>query len=328
MAFGCRMHRRSLLLAALPALLPAAAQAAPKRLVVLAAGSPDQSFSRETLALMRQGLASQGLHEGTDLVLEMRWAAGDYGSFASAARELARSRPDVVVVQTITAAAAMRDLAPAVPTVMLHINDPVAVGLVPSLARPGGNLTGTATHTADILDKTLDLLARLRPGLAEVAVVFNPDNPSNQRMVAQAEAPLRALGIGLRPWPWGAGGLAAVHAALRATPPGALLVIPDAALLDHAPALAALGPELGLPVASMIRVFPENGALFSYGFPRAPMVLRTMYFVRRVLEGARPADLPIEQPTGYELVLNARVARQLGITLPLDLLAQAEAVIE
>ncbi len=321
------MQRRSFLLAA-AALLPGAAHAAPKRLVLLATGSPEQPFSVETLALMRRGLAAEGLREAVDYTLETSWAAGDYGGFATAARQLARSRPDAVVVMTISAAEAMRDLAPELPTVMLHLNDPVAVGLVPSLARPGGNLTGTATNTADILGKTLDLLARLRPGLAEVALVFNPANPSNQRMVAQAEAPLHARGARPRLLPWGGGGVAALRAALRAQPPGAVLVIPDAVLLDHAPVLAALGPELGLPMASMIRLFPEHGALFSYGFPRPPLVLRTMYFVRRVLEGARPADLPIEQPSQFELVLNARVARQLGIALPLDLLAQAEAVIE
>ena len=328
MAFRCRMLRRAVLLAALPALLPRRARAAPKRVALLATGTPEQPFTVETLALMRQGLAAQGLREAADYALEPHWAAGDYGSFASAAREMARSSPDVVVVLTVTAAEAMRDLAPAVPTVMMHVNDPVAVGLVPNLARPGSNLTGTATITADILGKTLDVLATLRPGLAEVALVFNPANPSNQRMVAQAEPLLHAQGSRLRRLPWGAGGMAALRAALRANPPGALLMIPDAALLDQAPALAALGPELALPVASMIRLFPEHGALFSYGFPRAPMVLRTMYFVRRVLEGTAPADLPIEQPSRFELVLNARAARQLGITLPLDLLAQAETVIE
>ncbi len=320
MAFRCRMLRRAVLLAALPALLPRRARAAPKRVALLATGTPEQPFTVETLALMRQGLAAQGLREAADYALEPHWAAGDYGSFASAAREMARSRPDVVVVLTITAAEAMRDLAPAVPTVMMHVNDPVAVGLVPSLARPGGNLTGTAGVTADMLDKTLDLLAALRPDLAEVGMVFNPANPSNRRMLAQAETRLRARGTRLRPLPWSDGGVPALRQALRTNPPGALL--------DNAPALAGLGLELGLPVAAMIRTFPEHGALLSYGFPRVPMVLRTMYFVRRVLEGTAPADLPIEQPSRFELVLNARAARQLGITLPLDLLAQAETVIE
>jgi putative ABC transport system substrate-binding protein len=322
------MLRRAVLLAALPALLPRRARAAPKRVALLATGTPEQPFTVETLALMRQGLAVQGLRDAADYALEPHWAAGDYGSFARAAREIARRRPDVVVVLTITAAEAMRDLAPTVPTVMMHVNDPVAVGLVPSLARPGGNLTGTAGVTADMLDKTLDLLAVLRPGLAEVGMVFNPANPSNPRMLAQAETRLRARGTRLRPLPWSDGGVPALRNALQADPPGALLMFPDGALLDHAPALAGLGLELGLPVAAMIRTFPEHGALLSYGFPRAPLVLRTMYFVRRVLEGTAPADLPIEQPSQFELVLNARVARQLGMTLPLDLLAQAETVIE
>lgn len=323
------MHRRAIIAGIAGLGLPRPALATPRRVILLGTGAKTDATSVSLLRFIREGLAEQGLVEGVDVHLEDRWAAGDYSAFAMLAAEVVASRPAVILVSTITAARAVLAATRDVPVVMLPINDPVAVGLVPSLARPGGNITGMATNTAEIVPKLIDLLLEVKPRLHSLAAISNPLNPSNRRMDAILAERAQQLGVASWVVPWSRPGDAATaSAALRARPPGAVVVLPDAGLFDQVAVISQVGLDLRLPMAAAIRTFVDAGCLLSYGFPHRALLVRAMYFVRRILDGANPADLPIEQPTSFEVVVNARTARALGVDLPLALLARADVVLD
>ncbi len=278
---------------------------------------------------IKQGLRENGLVEGKEYSLEQRWADGDYERFAAFARELVEQKVAVIIVTTIAAARAAQRETSVIPIVMGMINDPVGSGLVTSLARPGGNTTGMASLNEDITPKMVESLKGIIPKAAAVVVLFNPLNPSNLAMLANLRTKLGETGIAVRAVEADApANLNSSVASAVAEKPDAILVVPDNAIAALAEAIAALGLQHQIPVISTIQELTRAGGLISYGPNRIEIYRRSAFFVKKVLDGVKPADLPVEQPTRLVLTVNLKTARALGVSIHETILATADEVIE
>ena len=274
---------------------------------------------------MRDG----GLLQGRDYLLETRWAEGHYDRFPALAAELVRGNPAVIVVATIASARAAQQATRSIPIVMTGLNDPVGVGLVASLARPGGNITGLSSMAEDVTDKLLELLRTAVPQVRSVAILFNPANPSNGPFVSRIRKIATSMGLAVRPVEVAnVNDLDALFIALLKQPPDALIISPDSALHDQREHISALALRDRIPTIAQLPEYTEAGALLGYGQSRREAYGRTAKYVKRILAGAKPGDLPIEQPTRISLIVNLKTARALGLTVPQSLLLRADKVIE
>ena len=305
------------------------AQKVPARLGLLFAGRAGSLLAKARLAEIEEGLRANGIVEGRDYVLEARFANGRYERFPDLAEELARAGARIILVHTIAAVRAAQRLVPPLPVVMMAINDPVGTGLVGSLARPGGYTTGLATLNEDTTPKMLEFLRAIVPDAKVVGMLFNPGNPSNPAMVDSIRTRIGAMGMTAQaaavrfPEEFDAG-----LAILAAGKPDALLLLPDAANLDLADRIAAFAIEHRLPFLMSWPEVVDFGGLLGYGASERKLLVRTGYYVKRILDGASPGDLPVEQPTDIELRLNLKTGRALGLTFPPSILARADEVIE
>ena len=304
-----------------------AQRAAPARVAFLAAGSKEGSLA--LVDEFKRALTESGMLEGKDYIFESYWAEGDYSRFPSLARELVARQPQVILGNTIAAVQAAQRTTTVIPIVMMGINDPVGTGIVASLARPGGNTTGLATLNQDSATKLLQYLRALLPQAADVVVVHNPGNPSNLAMLRALRDQSGPVGLSLRSFEVSTSAmLDAAFVAILARKPDAILVIPDAATSSLGKPIAARGLEHRIPVISATAAITAAGGLVSYGLPLGEISRRTAYFVRKILGGALPANLPVEQPTRLILTVNLKTARALGVAIPDTLLATADEVIE
>lgn len=316
--------RRDLLagLAMLPATLRA--QEALPRIAILGMGPRQRQF-----AMLERSLREVGLTPGSTIVLETFDDAGDYRSFPRLAAEAMRRPPKLFLAPTIGAVQAAQAVAPSTPVVMISINDPVGAGLVKSLAQPGGMVTGLATSNQDTIGKVIELTLEALPGARSFAVVHNPLNPSSQHMLATIEGALSSRGGQMTPIAISeraeAGGLADRLARARSD---VAVAIPDYALAQMAGPVAQAALAARVPLSATLRLFADAGGLFAYGFDYASATRRAASYAKRILAGARPADLPIEQPTHFILVVNLKTAAALGVALPPTLLARADELIE
>jgi putative tryptophan/tyrosine transport system substrate-binding protein len=277
----------------------------------------------------RQGMHENGLVEDRDYALELRFAVGDYSRFDAFAVELAQRRPAAIVVTTIRAAQAAQRATTTIPIVMTGLIDPVGQGLIASLARPGRNTTGLANLAQDVMPKLVEILRVPFPAIKVVAVLFNPANPGNRDLFQAMPAQVGPLGVTVRAVEFrGPKELDHTFAVLAQQPPEALVVMSDAALYDLREPISALALRHRLPTIAYVPEFTDAGTLMSYGPPRRAMYRRAAEYVKKILSGARPADLPVEQPTQIELSINLHTAKALGITIPDALLARADRVIE
>ena len=278
----------------------------------------------------RQGLRSLGYIEGQNVTIEYRSAEGRYDRLPSLAAELTKMHVDVIVAMVTQASLAARNATRTIPIVMVGVADPVGAGLVTSLARPGGNVTGTSFPSVEVAGKSLEVLARVVPKLQRVAVLWNPTNPVYQaQMMKETEAAGRALRIELRNH--GARDANEIDGAFEAMAKqhsDALIVIADALLLTHRTRIAALAVKNRLPSVSALSEYAEAGGLIAYGPNWIEPGVRAATQVDKILKGAKPADLPVEQATKYGLVLNLKTAKALGLRIPATLSAQADRVIE
>ena len=307
--------------------LKARAQQKPSSIGFMASGAADTSAP--LIAAVRQGLRENGLVEGKDYVLELRWAEGHYDRFAAFAREFADRGARIIMVTTIAGARAAQRATSVIPIVMANMNDPVANGLVASLARPGANTTGMASLNQDVTTKLLEFLHALLPNAVAIACLFNPANPSNTVFLDNVRVQAAPLGIKVQDFAViTPGELNATFDAIAAQRPDALLVLPDAATLDLGARIAALALQHRIPVVSTDSDLTTSGGLISYGTSRRATYRRSAYFVKKILDGAKPADLPVEQPTQILLSINLKTAKTLGLTVPPSLLATADEVIE
>ena len=282
------------------------------------------------IAPFRQGLRDLGYVEGQSIVIDLRSAEGRYERLPALAAELVTLRVDVIVAMVTQASLAARNATRTIPIVMVGVADPVSAGLVRSLARPGGNVTGTSFPSVEVAGKSLEVLTRAVPRLQRVAVLWNPANPVYQaQMVKETEGAARALRIqltshGVRD----AGEIEGAFEAMVRDQSEALIVISDALLLTHRGRIADLAVKNRLPSVSALSEYAEASGLIAYGPNWLAPGPRAAAQVDKILKGAKPADLPVEQATKYGLTLNLKTAKAIGLSVPAPLTAQADRVIE
>ena len=308
---------------------PIAARAQQKPVVISFLGAGAADSSAHLLAALKIGLKENGLVEGKDYSLEQRMAEGHYERFPALARGLVDQGVRVIVVNTIAAAHAARRATTDIPIVMATMNDPVGNGLIESLARPGGNITGLATLNQDVTPKLLDLFRSFFPNATAIGALLNPENPSNLVYADRLKDQAAPLGVTVQNFAVKAPDeLNAVFGQIAAQRPDAVFVIPDAALLDLREPIAALARQHRIPVVSTDGDLTSVGGLISYGISRRENFRRSAYYVKKVLDGVKPADLPVEQPTRILLSVNVKTAKELGLAVPPTLLTLADEVFE
>jgi putative tryptophan/tyrosine transport system substrate-binding protein len=274
------------------------------------------------------GLRERGYREGGNVVFERRFSEGHAERFPAFAAELVQLKVDLILVITTPAALAAKHATQTIPIVMPTMIDPVGAGLVASLARPGGNVTGLSESSPDLVGKRLELLKDVVPGLSQVVVLWNPANPANASVWQETQAAARALGLRLHAQDVrGPQDVEGAFAYTVEAHPDALLVLGDALLGMHRHQIAAFATQHRLPTMYGRRDYVEAGGLMSYGADFRDHFRRTATFVDKILQGAKPADLPVEQPMQFELVINLKTAQALGLTIPPTLLFQATEVI-
>ena len=270
-----------------------------------------------------------GYVEGNNIVVEYRSAEGRFDRLPELAAELVRLRVDVIVAVVTQASLAAKNATKTIPIVMLAVGDPVGAGLVTNLAHPAGNVTGTSVQAVEVGGKSLELLKNGIPKLHVVAVLWNPANPVFQgQMVKETQAAARSLGIQLRMLAArDAKEIDGAFAAMTRERAEALTVIVDPLFIANRTRIAALAVSSHLPSISVFSEYAEAGGLMGYSASFSERGRRTAVYVDRILKGAKPADLPVEQPTKFELVINLKTAKALGLTIPQTLLLQADQII-
>ena len=277
----------------------------------------------------REGLRSAGYTEGRDVVIEWYSAHADYDRVPELVGELVKGKPDVIVVDSTVATQALKRATSTIPIVMAMVSDPVGSGLVANLARPGGNITGLSLMNIELAAKRLQLLKDIVPKLTRVAVLSTPA-PVDVKAVQELSEPARSLDIRLTSVsvrrPEEIGPAFSVISRARAQ---ALFIVGGPTLTGHGapPMLNDLISKARLPAISSSRDFTQAGGLISYGTDTREMFRRSAGYVDKIIKGAKPADLPIEQPTKFELVINLKTAKALGITIPESILLRADEVI-
>jgi putative tryptophan/tyrosine transport system substrate-binding protein len=297
----------------------------PRRIGVLLVSWSSQS---KVARAFKEGLQDVGEVEGRDVVLEWREAHGDYSRVPELAAELVRSRVDVIVANGTVATREVKRLTSTIPIVTVLLADPVGSGLVTSLAHPGGNVTGNSIMSPDLTAKRLQLLVEVVPRATRVAVLGNPETPYKQKVVEQLKDAARALSVELKFIDVHApGDFDLVFSAVRQMHVQALYVIEDALFETNRPRFLKLASTVQLPIVYWARHWPDEGGLMSYGPSYSGLLRQAAGYVDKILKGARPGDLPIEQPSNFELVVNLKMAKALNIAIPESVLIRADEVI-
>jgi putative ABC transport system substrate-binding protein len=296
------------------------------QVAMLLTGSPSDG-DRMTVAF-REGLRDLGYVDGQNIAVIPRWA-DTAQRLSDLAAELVRNNVDVIVTQGTPAAQAAKRATSTIPIVMATSGDPVAVGLVASLARPGGNVTGNTILAPDLNGKRLELIKELVPGISRIAVLSNPTNPITAVDIKTAEAAARSLGISLHILEVrGRDDFDRAFQAAKELRAAALLVFADPFILANRTRVATLAVKNRLPAVFGISGFAEAGGLADYGPDLAAMFRRAAIYTDKILKGAKPADLPVEQPTRLELVINTATAKLLGVPIPQSVLLRADRLID
>jgi putative ABC transport system substrate-binding protein len=327
------MERRAFIAAVTGGLLaaPLAARAQQKAMPVigvLSTGSPGPS-SASSMAAFRQGLSEAGYVEGQNVAIEYRWADGHYDRLPALAVDLVGRKVDLIMANSPPSALAAKSATSTIPIVFRSGADPVRDGLVASLARPGGNLTGVSFVADELTAKRLELLSELVPRVGVIALLMNPTNATAERVIRDVQEAARMKGLQLHILKASSESeIDTAFASLVQLHAGALVVGADPFLSSRREQLVALASRRALPSIYAWREFAASGGLISYG-PSITSAFRLVgHYAGKVLKGAKPADLPIEQPTNFELVINLKTAKALGLTIPPTLLQLADQVIE
>jgi putative ABC transport system substrate-binding protein len=278
----------------------------------------------------REGLESLGWIENRNIRIEHRYSGGDVDRIRAYATELVRSSPGLIVGSGTPIAAALKQATNTIPIVFNLVNDPVGQGFVASLSKPGGNITGFTFVDFPLIGKWLEMIKEIAPGVRHIALMFNPDTtPFYPAFLHELEAANKSLAVELSTSPvHHESEIEAAITALAREPGGGLIIAPDAYINNHRRAIMTLTERHRLPAIYGFRQFAREGALMSYGPDSADIVRRSAGYVDRILKGERPADLPVQAPTKYELVINLKTAKALGIDIPLHLQQIADEVIE
>ena len=298
------------------------------RVGYLTAGSV--TANPRVLEAFRQGLRDLGWVEGQNIVIEYRSAEGRFDRLPDLAAELVRLKVGVIVAAPTPAAMAAKNATGTVPIVGVSLTEPVGLGLIASLARPGGNVTGVSYSVGtDIFGKDLELLKEAVPKVRRIAVLSNPDSPAQPLTISNIKSAARSLGLQLLLLEARApGDFDGAFAAMARERVGALFVVTDPMFIPHRTRLTDLAAKNRLPSMFTQRADVEAGGLMSYGPNFADMYRRAATYVDKILRGAKPADLPVEQPTKFELVINLKTAKALGLTIPPALVGRGDEVIQ
>ena len=324
-AVGCIV---TLTLSMLVAPLAADAQQPGKipRIGWLALGSPGANPNYDAFL---QGLRDLGYGEGRSIAIEQRWAEGQLDRLPALAAELVQLQVDVIVTIPSVTAQAAKNTTTTVPIVMVWAADPVRTGLVASLARPGGNITGLSRMATDLSGKQLELLKEAGPSFSRVAVLWNSFSAGMTLSFEKIQAAARALGVTVQPLGvQNAPDIDRAFAAMTEERPDALFMITDVLTDTHSRRLIDFAAKSQLPTMFEFRGHVADGGLMSYGPSLTDQSRHAAYYVDRILKGAKPADLPVEQPMKFELVINLKTAQTLGLTIPPTLLFQADEVLQ
>ena len=296
-----------------------------RRVGVLIAFPEPHPMTQAYMTAFVQALARFGWVEGKNIQMDYRFAAGDPALFQTAAADLVGLAPDAILASTAPAVLALRSQTRTIPIVFVVVPDPVGLGVVPSLARPGGNITGFTSYEAPMVGKWLQLLKEAAPGVTRVAVLFTPDTAFAPAFDREIEA-ARSLGVTVT--------LATVHdeaaieaaiAALARAPGGGLVIVPDSFNVTHREVILAAAARHRVPLISW--EVPRAGGLMSYWFDSVELHAQAASYIDRILRGGSPAELPVQHPMKYALVINLKTAQALGLTIPPTLLFQADEVI-
>ena len=277
----------------------------------------------------RQGLRDLGYVEGQNIILEPRLAEGHNERLPKLAADLVQIKVDVIVAAATPASRAAKAATSTIPIVFVAVGDPVKAGLVATLARPGGNITGLSLLTSDLSGKRLSLLMETVPKVSRVGILMNPDNPISAIFLEETKLAARQLGAELQPLD--ARGPKEIEQAFAVAADqrvDAVIVFDDPVLWSYRAQIVALAAARKIPAVYGYRDFVDQGGLMSYGPDRPDQYRRTAIYVDKILKGAKPSDLPIEQPTKFELIVNRKTAKSLGIELPASVIVGANEVIE
>jgi putative tryptophan/tyrosine transport system substrate-binding protein len=325
------MRRRTfiMLFGSAAATWPLASHAQPKIPRIGFMGNSTAALEANLVDAFREGLRELGYEEGRNIAIEYRWADGNYDEFPALVAELIAAKVDAIVTAGTPAALAVKSATTTVPLVMVAVGDPIGTGLVPSLARPGGNLTGLSSIAPDLEGKRLQLLREVTPALSHVAMFINSLNPFHVSSMRQANDAAQAMGIKLQLHDIRKSeDLDDAFAAIRKERPDALLILADRVFLHNRERIVDVANEQRLPNVNAYKELVEVGGLMSYGPSYEDMHKRAAIYVDKILKGAKPADLPIEQPSKFTFIVNLKAAKALGVTVPSQLLGLADQLIE
>ena len=306
------------------------AREGPRRLGVLMGNHASDAVGQAYAASLTQGLRALGWHEGGNLRVDWRWSGGDAALFDRYAAELVALGPDVLLAQSSPSVVALRQKTGTIPIVFTMVSDPVGQGLVANLAHPGGNVTGFSDFNALMAGKWLEMLAQVDPPVARVAVLYNPATaPYAGLMLRAIEDAAPSFSITAEAAPCHDDkGIELVTAELARGTRGGLLALTDIFNIVHRDTILAAAARHRLPTVYFTRSFTAAGGLMSYGIDYAELFVRSAGYIDRILNGANPRDLPVQQPTKFELVINLKTAKARSIDLSMTLLATADEVIE
>jgi putative tryptophan/tyrosine transport system substrate-binding protein len=292
-------------------------------------GNSTAALEANLVGPFREGLRELGYEEGRNIVIEYRWAEGQYERFPTLIAELIASKVDVIVTAGTPASLAVKNATTTIPLVMVAVGDPVATGLVASLARPGGNITGLTSISVEMEGKRLELLREVVPQISHIAVLWNSASPV--QVIEEGEVRAAAQVLGMKMLSLGVHTREEIDdafAAIVRERPDALLVLADRLFLHHRTRIMDFAAQHHLPGVHAYRELAEVGGLMSYGPSYADMHRRAATYVDKILKGVKPTDLPVERPVKFELVINLKTARALDLDIPWFLQQRADEVIE
>jgi putative ABC transport system substrate-binding protein len=291
-------------------------------------GNSTAALEENLVGPFREGLRDLGYFEGKNILVEYRWAEGKYERFPALIGELVAQKVDIIVTAGTPASLAVKKAAPSIPLVMIAVGDPIGTGLIASLAQPGGNITGLSSMAVDLEGKRLELLREVIPKLSHVAVFWNPASPFQVNSEKEVQAAARAfkmkvLSLGVQ----APEQFDNAFATIRKERPRALLILADRLYLHNRARIMEFATKQRLPGVYAYVELVEAGGLMSYGPSYADMHRRAATFVDKILKGRKPSDLPVEQPMKFDFVINLKAAKQIGVTVPPNVLVRAGRVI-